>query len=505
MSSPNIMFDSVPSTIRKPGIYPEINTSLAVRSLPANDIRVVAVAQCITGTDSARLIAGTVAEKVVTKVNSDQDAALFFGPGSVAHLIAQAAFAANRYIDLSIIGVADAGGAVYATGTFTFATNATAAGILDIWIGSLKIGSIAIANADTPATIATAVAAAINAVKHLLPVTATAADAVVTVKAKNAGTVGNLIPLSYKFTGVTGTTCTIVAMASGATDPTLSGAGNALDKLFGAGFNMLISGFHDATSLTALKNFVNSVSAPIEHRPITAYFGATNLVGAQAAIQLLCGDISGTPTLNNGRFACGYMPYSANSGTQSLAYEIGAQFGAVMASESDPARPRDGMVLPDISTPALNDRLSRSTQEDLLKNGVTPLEVVSEQVTIVRAVSTYTKNASGILDPALLDITTLLALDYVQFACTQRLGLRFQRAKISSRVIKLIRSEILDVLYSLEKLEIVRDIDSWKDYVIVEIDTQDATRLNVRIPASIVPGLHVIAERIDLLSYRLAA
>ena len=36
MSSKNISFDGIPSTIRKPGKYSEFNTALAVRTLPAN-------------------------------------------------------------------------------------------------------------------------------------------------------------------------------------------------------------------------------------------------------------------------------------------------------------------------------------------------------------------------------------------------------------------------------------------------------------------------------------
>ena len=36
MASPNISFDTLPSSIRKPGKYFEFNTKLAVRTLPSN-------------------------------------------------------------------------------------------------------------------------------------------------------------------------------------------------------------------------------------------------------------------------------------------------------------------------------------------------------------------------------------------------------------------------------------------------------------------------------------
>ena len=47
MSSPNISFDNIPSSIRKPGQYFEFNTKLAVRTLPANAQKVLIVAPMI--------------------------------------------------------------------------------------------------------------------------------------------------------------------------------------------------------------------------------------------------------------------------------------------------------------------------------------------------------------------------------------------------------------------------------------------------------------------------
>lgn len=41
MTSPNISFDSIPSSIRKPGQYFEFNTRLAVSTLPANAQKVL--------------------------------------------------------------------------------------------------------------------------------------------------------------------------------------------------------------------------------------------------------------------------------------------------------------------------------------------------------------------------------------------------------------------------------------------------------------------------------
>jgi phage tail sheath gpL-like len=86
----------------------------------------------------------------------------------------------------------------------------------------------------------------------------------------------------------------------------------------------------------------------------------------------------------------------------------------------------------------------------------------------------------------------------VRKACRERISLRFPRDKLSARTPDKVRSELLDVLYKLEELEIVENVELWKSQLIVERDLQDPNRLNAKIPADVVNGLHVFAGRIDL-------
>ena len=117
----------------------------------------------------------------------------------------------------------------------------------------------------------------------------------------------------------------------------------------------------------------------------------------------------------------------------------------------------------------------------------------------MRAVSTYTVDAQGVADVSLLDITTIRTLDYTRKAVRERISLRFPREKLSSRTPAKVRSEILDVLRKMEELEILEEVEANADGVIVERDLQDVNRLNARIPADVVNGLHIFAGRIDLL------
>lgn len=111
MSSPNISFDNIPSSIRKPGQYFEFNTKLAVRTLPANAQKVLIVAPM--------LASGSIDPLVATSVFSGDEAAVYFGYGSVAHLMVVAAINTYAYLDLTVIGVSDAVAGIAAAGTLT--------------------------------------------------------------------------------------------------------------------------------------------------------------------------------------------------------------------------------------------------------------------------------------------------------------------------------------------------------------------------------------------------
>jgi phage tail sheath gpL-like len=224
----------------------------------------------------------------------------------------------------------------------------------------------------------------------------------------------------------------------------------------------------------------------MEQRPGVGVYGFT---GALADATTLAGQI------NSGRIVCAYL-----RSTKSPAYELAAAFAAVMAFEEDPAMPLNTLALPGIAAPSIDQRLSRTEQENCLHNGVAPLEVgPGEKVQIVRAVTTYTLDPQGITDIALLDVTTIRTLDYVRMACRERISLRFPRAKLSSKTPPRVRTELLDVLLKCEALEFVENVLANKDGLIVERDLQDPNRLDAKIPADVVNGLHVFAGRIDLL------
>lgn len=428
----------------------------------------------------------SVAEAVAKAVFSDAEAAIYFGYGSMAQLMVRAAIKANPYLDLTLIALDDNAAGVLASGTITITGPATSHGVLTVYIGNVKVEA-GITDTDTAADIAVTLCNAIAA-KPDLPVTVTNAAGVITVAAKHKGLCGNDIPIGAEITGALGVAVAIVAMANGAANPDPQ---DALDVAFPEKYDIIVTPWNNQADLEALRDHLESVSGPIEQRDGIAVYGMN---GALADATSLAG------LINSGMILCAYVRYTSATDRRSMPYEIAAAMASVIESEEDPARPLNTLQLKEIATPNIADRLSRTEQESLLYNGVTPLEVgPGEKVQIVRAISTYIKDPQGIADVALLDITTMRTLFYVRLACRTRIALRFPREKLSSKTPPKVKSELLDVLKKLEDLEIVEEVEANKDGLIVERDEQDVNRLNAKIPTDVVNGLHVFAGRIDLL------
>lgn len=472
MASPNISFNSIPSSNRKPGKYFEYNAALAVRSLPTNLQRVLIVAQM---TAAATAVANTVIQ-----VFDTESAAALFGRGSQAHRMVKAALKANRYAQLFVLPVADAGTGVAAAGTLTFTGTATAAGSVALNVAGVDL-VVPVTIGDTPTVIASNVKAALDLLIDL-PVTKVAALGVLTLTALNKGVVANAMRLTCT-SAAASVSVAVVAFAGGLNDPPLA---TPLAAAFTGGHEILAVPYTAGTPLTDLRTHLAAVSGPMERRPA---------IGVYASGGTLSAATTQSATLNSERMTAALLKNSI-----SPAEEIAAAYAAVTAFEEDPARPLNTLTLTGITAPLIADRLSRTEQETCLANGVTPLEWgPGDLVQIVRAITTYTVNPASVLDVSWLDLTTIRTMDYAMKAYRTRIELRFPRDKLSAKTPARVRSELLDVSYKMEELEIIENVDLWKNDLVVERDSQDVNRLNAKIPVDVVNGLHVFAGRLDLI------
>ena len=490
MSSINVITDQIPNT-RVPGFYGQENVNNALRGLTPLASTVCLFAQ--------KTSSGSVPAKTPTKVFSSSDAVLYFGAGSVAHKAVEAALEANPNINLTVLPLDDAGGAAAAAGSLGVTGACTAAGSISFWIGDELI-PVNVTVGDSAVTVCNNLKLAISQVASELPVTAGATGTNhVELTARNGGTVGNQIALSVKSSAsLAGTTLGITGMLGGSGDPVLGAygtPGTALAAVVGGSYNVYATTLPDSTNLGSLNTMLTFISGPVEQRPAVGVFAYTDLVGTYAAVETLCGT-----TLNSGRMTCGYCSYASDNLAKAPQYKLAASYAALIASTTDPVIPYDGLALTDMPAPSVIDRFTFAAKDDLLHNGVAPLYVApGEQLAICRAISTYTKNTSGVPDPTLLDINTFRTLDYVREQVRERLTNVFQRAKLNQRTINLMRAEVLDVLYVLEQAQIVQNVSKYESGVIVEQDLADVTRLDIAIPTNIVSGLHVIGAVFNLI------
>jgi len=473
MASPNIAFDTIGSSIRKPGKYFEFNTKLANRSLPTNLQRVLLVGQ--------RLASGTVAALTPVSVFSDEEAAGYFGRGSIAHRMVACAIRANRYAQITVVAVDDAPAGLAASATVVINGTASAPGALVLEIGTARV-DVAITSATTANQIAQALKTAVDE-RADLPVSAAVSGNEVTLTARHKGAAGNAIQLRAQLAQAAGVSVTAsAALAGGLNDPDLT---PAFAAVFGASYEIYALPFDTEAALLALRDHVEALGHPLEQRDA---IGVGGFAGSLASATTLA------TAVNSGLISLAWHNQS-----KALPCEIAAGYAAVIASEEDPARPLNTLEVAGLDVTPVAYRPGRVEQEVALHNGVTPLEVgPGNRIQIVRAITTYLVDPQGVNDVSLLDLTTMRTLHYFRRACRERIALRFPREKLSEKTPAKVRSELLDVSYKCEELEILERIDEFKDRLILERDSQSVGQLNAAIPAPVVPGLHVFAGRIDL-------
>lgn len=160
---------------------------------------------------------------LVSDIQNDGSENTLFGENSMLAEMVRAFKRVNKICRLDAIPLDDNGSGVAATGSVTFSGTPSATGSFSIAVGS-SINhnyTIDVSLTDTPTSLASALAAAINA-DTKSPVTASAALGVVTLTAVNKGTIGNFIGLQTSGS-VAGIVVALTAMGSGATNPSLTG------------------------------------------------------------------------------------------------------------------------------------------------------------------------------------------------------------------------------------------------------------------------------------------
>ncbi len=487
------------SETKRPGSYTKFNYYAGPNGLPANIQKVLLI-----GDKSS---AGSLAVNKPTAVSSEQEAISLAGAGSVLMQMYKAAKKAWKYAQITLLRHAEVTGSA-ATWAFTFAGTATKPGKVSVICNGVEYavgvktdnldtvavdpddcGKVAVNLAEvinnTPDAPFTAVATTEEVTDQTTHETSNVAtgEVVLTAKCKGAyvsAVAGGLnVSVSSEADGIT--------VGSVTTTPGVGTVNlqTALAAAFPERYHIIVSPVNDASNLGYLREHLDSAAAPLEQRgqrAICAMVSATASSAASVAI-----------AKNYERLHIAAVKNKINA----TVWEIAAGLGAIFASNSKPNIPMNGVAIPGLAIPDVEDKWSGDEQDMLLNGGVIPLVEEDSMLCIVRAVTTRTKN-SGAEWNKLNDTGVIASLDYFRDCI-----LAMHKSKYKNKVVHAFLADALNednkaVASDLEDEQILRYIDDYADQFITQESKNVPGRMLCQIPAPVVPGLNQIYSTIDL-------
>lgn len=484
-----ISFDTIPGpgSLRKPGVYSEIDNSQAVRGPQSITYRRLLLGQ--------KLASGTATAEQLVRVTSAAQADTLFGKGSMLAGMVRAALAQDSYTELQVMPIADSGSGVAATGTIVFGAAATNSGTLHLLIAGRSV-DVLVTSGDTPAAVATSVAAAITADTDL-PVTASAATSTVTLTAKHKGECGNTLDVRVNYydgqSTPAGLTVTITALAGGTGNPTIS---NALAALGDEWLHTWAMPYTDSANLLLLKNELAARFAWDNEIEAHAFAAARGTQGSLGAL----GDSHNSPHLDIMMANSEPMP----------AYEKAAETMAIAAYylAIDPARPVQNLPYKWCLPPATKDQFTNQERNLLLFDGIATTKVVSGVMQAERLITTYKTNNAGAPDISYLDCETLFTLMFIRHDWRDYVLRKYPRHKLADDGTRygtgqavvtpvVMKAEAIAKFREWEEIGLVEDIESFKENLIAERNVSDPNRLDMLLPPDLVNQLRIVANKIQ--------
>ena len=447
------------------------------------------------------LASGDLAEGEISICNTRTDARTLVGAGSMLEAMFIAARRNSPAQEIWIGRVADSGTAEVRTITIGAPPAAGGQGILQI---AGEYLSLELSAGMTAAAVATALAAAINGYYNRLtgmslPFTASAATNVVTLTARHKGTYATgldlFVPILDTVNAFAGL-FTFATTTPGAGTPDLS---NILAAMNDDPFEIIVSAFGDGTNLDRLNSFLGEVSGRWSY--LQQLYGhafypktdtSTNLVTFALARDTW--HLTMIPRFSSGGFAePDYIWVSA------MIARIAAWLGG--GSNGDVSRNQSGLVVEGLSAPRSREYwMDYATRDTMLKNSISTWNVNrSGQVTIDKII-TQQQTTNGAPDTTFRDIQTVFQLTYALKKF--RADLAFEH---SNKAIADSNPLNLDALTTVKDIKatlfhsykqmggVLENSEEALLRMIVERDTDNPNRVNMRLPLDVVNPLDILA------------
>lgn len=494
-----IPFAQIPSNIRLPLFFAEVNNSQANSNAGVNQ-RTLIIGQMVTaGT-------GTAGIPVISAGVGDAQAK--YGINSQLASMLASYRQGDNFGEVWCLPLVDDAAAAAATDMITITGAPTGNGAIALYIGGGALWGdgtgryqIGVTSVSTPTTIATAIAAAINADANC-PVTASATLGVVTLTADNKGLNGNDIDVRLNYQGVLGGESTPAGLTvviatpqctGGLVNPTLTTAlTNCGDTLF----DFIVMPYTDATSLTAMDAFLNMATGrwSWSQQIYGGYFSASR------------GTIGTLTTLGTARNSPNASILGFND-SPTPSWIIAAQLtaAAAISLRNDPGQPLQTLPIIGMLAPPVQSRFAMTSRNTLLYDGISTFTVGADGTCrIENLITTYQKNAAGSPDNSFLEVETLYTLAYCLRYMNSVISSKYSRMKLAANGTRfaagsaivtpnILKSEMISSYQTLEFNGYVQDSISFAKNVIVEQNASNPNRVDCLWPGALINQLRTFA------------
>jgi phage tail sheath gpL-like len=486
-----VAFQTIPSTLRTPFVYVETDHTQASASGSG------AQPTLIVG---QRRSTGSVAAGVMTRITSAGQGATYFGRASMLDHMIRAYFRNDPFGEVWAIALDDEGAGVAATATLTVTGPSTAAGTIYLYIGG-RLVTTAVASGDAQNTIASAINTAIGADADL-PVSSSVSTNVVTLTARHKGAQGNKIDVRLNYRGLAGgeslpagVSIAIVAMANGATDPSVA---TAITAMGDQRYDFIVQPYPVAANLNRWRD-------ELTHAASSGRWGGTRMLYGHA-FTCETDTVSNLGTLGATRNDAHHTIWGINK-SPTPPWEIAAAAaGAAAASlRIHPARPVQTLPALGVLPPAEADRFTLTERNTLLNAGISTFTIGRDgTVRLETTISTYQTNAHGDEDESYLYVETPYTLTRINRDWRAHVQSKFPRSILVDNGTRfgtglpmvtpnMLRGEAIAKYAEWELAGYVENADLFAEHLVVERDPDNAQRVNMVLPPDLANQFRILA------------
>lgn len=501
----SIALTGIPANYAVPGNFVEVSFAQGAASLSSATYGALILANKSTAGSATAdtVIYGPLS---TPPLGTDADAVALFGAGSPAHRMWRAFVAVNKTTPLSVVCATESAGTA-ASGTITYATTATGAGVTRVYVAESFV-EYAIASGDTVTTIATALKALINA-QTTWPATADNTAGVITLTWKTKGPQGNWGRYSSSITGGIGTTGTtaVTYFTGGATADSYT---TALATILPYRYYYIIpeasavSGASTQTS--AVVTQVNTQALPNPGIRQRVFSGSVDTLANTTTFAV---------ALNNARAEVIWSPTNDRppeelAATAAGIYALEEQgFPFTCNFDGYGNDNRTGAIW-NIRAPRSGASPTAANFQSALNNGITPIGINANGSTyLVSRITARSLTASvsdyRIRDAHKVTVEDRFADDWITKLVLQFGGMligddpvageRTPGARVATR--RIVRAALAKLLRDYEDVDLLENVTATIANSTVQRETTPNTRMATRVPLDIVDCLHQTVTAID--------